>query len=224
MITKLPRWIWGVSWVLTFCAGIINAVGLLGLQHQAVTHLTGTTTLLGTAMANRNGLDILHLLSVLGAFVLGNALSGLLLPKDPLLLVKRHGMVLILESVMLFVAVPLLNHGNLLGDYLASAACGLQNGMASIFSGFLIRTTHVSGMFTDLGIFLGHFLKGVPIDRRRMKLCLTVISAFLLGGVVGAAGFPVQGYTVLVLPASIVGTGAVIYLANRIRRSRHLNL
>lgn len=35
---------------------------------------------------------------------------------------------------------------------------GLQNAMMSTYSGAVIRTTHVSGMFTDLGIFLGHFL------------------------------------------------------------------
>ena len=39
MIHKLPRWIWFGAAVLSFIAGIVNAVGFLGFQHQGVTHL-----------------------------------------------------------------------------------------------------------------------------------------------------------------------------------------
>lgn len=44
MIAKLSRWVWGGAWALAFVAGMVNVVGLLGFEHQAVTHLTGTTT------------------------------------------------------------------------------------------------------------------------------------------------------------------------------------
>ena len=41
MISKLSRWVWAGAWALAFVAGIVNVVGLLGYEHQAVTHLTG---------------------------------------------------------------------------------------------------------------------------------------------------------------------------------------
>ena len=44
MISKLSRWVWAGAWALAFVAGMVNVVGLLGFEHQAVTHLTGTTT------------------------------------------------------------------------------------------------------------------------------------------------------------------------------------
>ncbi|HEV7401444.1 MAG TPA: hypothetical protein VGO11_00895 [Chthoniobacteraceae bacterium] len=41
MISKLPRWVWAGAWALAFIGGIVNAIGLLGFEHQAVTPLTG---------------------------------------------------------------------------------------------------------------------------------------------------------------------------------------
>ena len=60
MITKLPRWVWAGAWALAFVAGIVNVVGLLGFEHQAVTHLTGTTSMLAAALASFDGAEALH--------------------------------------------------------------------------------------------------------------------------------------------------------------------
>ena len=51
MGVQLPRWVWIGAGALACVAGMVNAVGFLGFEHQAVTHLTGTTTLLGAALA-----------------------------------------------------------------------------------------------------------------------------------------------------------------------------
>ena len=50
MISKLPRWVWTGAWVLAFIAGVVNVVGLLGFEHQAITHLTGNTSLFAEAL------------------------------------------------------------------------------------------------------------------------------------------------------------------------------
>jgi uncharacterized membrane protein YoaK (UPF0700 family) len=39
-------------------------------------------------------------------------------------------------------------------------SCGLQNGLTSKYSGNVVRTTHLTGTTTDLGIALGHVLRG----------------------------------------------------------------
>jgi hypothetical protein len=82
-----------------------------------------------------------------------------------------------LASILLFMSVPLLWRNNDFGMYLAACACGLQNAMISTYSGAVVRTTHLSGMFTNLGIFL----RGLPVDARRLSLCVTVVSGFLCG-------------------------------------------
>jgi uncharacterized membrane protein YoaK (UPF0700 family) len=108
------------------------------------------------------------------------------------------------------------------GIYLASCACGLQNAMASTYSGSAVRTTHVSGMFTDLGIYLGHALRGIPVDMRRLRLCIIIISAFLCGGIAGAMGFYHWKYATLYIPAILTGSGALMYEIYQFRTTRSL--
>jgi uncharacterized membrane protein YoaK (UPF0700 family) len=189
LITRLPTWAFPAAWLLAFGAGVINVVGLLGVDHQVVTHLTGTTSQLGVALAFGDGSDVLRFGGLIGAFVLGCALSGIIVQDSTLRLGRRYGVVMLLQSTLLVLATVWLERAGSGALYLLAAACGLQNAMVTTFSGAVIRTTHVSGMFTDLGIFLGHKLRGVSTDARRLRLCLTVITGFLGGGIVGAFAY-----------------------------------
>jgi len=220
MISKLPRWVWTGAWVLAFIAGMVNVVGLLGFEHQAVTHLTGNTTLLAAALATRNLSAIIHFASLIGAFVAGTTISGFLIQDSTLQLGRRYGVALFLASLLLFASVPLLQLKSAYGMYAAACACGLQNAMVSTFSGAVVRTTHVSGMFTDLGIFLGHALRRLPVDTRRLKLCLLVISGFLAGGIAGTFTFNDFGYSALLFPASLTAVAAISYGLYRLRVAR----
>lgn len=211
MITKLPRWVWTGAWILAFIAGIVNVVGLLGFEHQAITHLTGNTSLLAESIGNGDVKKLLHFGALIAAFVGGCALSGFILQGSVLRLGRRYGVVLLLVSLLLFASIPLLQQGRELGMYTAACACGLQNAMASTFSGSVVRTTHVSGMFTDLGIFLGHALRRMPVDAKRLRLSLLVISGFLCGGVAGTLLFQVMSYRALVLPATLTAIAALAY-------------
>jgi len=106
----------------------------------------------------------------------------------------------------------------MLGSYFASAACGLQNAMASTYSGAVLRTTHLSGMFTDLGAALGHFLRGIPVDWIRVRLYAMLIGSFFLGGIAGSLLFATFGPATLYLPAAFTGTvaaGYTLYLLHR---------
>ncbi len=211
MISKLPRWVWSGAWALAFVAGMINVVGLLGFERQAVTHLSGVTTMIGAAMGEGDGQALRHYLAILGSFVGGTVLSALIIQDSTLRLGRRYGVVLMIESLLLCAAVPLLWGQHHAGVCVAACACGLQNAMASTYSGSVIRTTHVSGMFTDLGIFLGHYLRGIPVDDRRLRLCLVIISAFVCGGVAGTLAFHRLGYSALYIPAALTGSAALAY-------------
>lgn len=220
MISKLPRWVWTGAWALAFIAGIVNVVGLLGFQHQAITHLTGNTSLLGEALAALDMRATIHFALLLGAFVAGTTLSGFIIQDSALQLGRRYGAALLLVSLLLFVSVPLLQRESVYGMYAAACACGLQNAMVSTYSGAVVRTTHVSGMFTDLGISLGHALRGLPVDSRRLVLCVLVISGFLSGGVVGTLAFHRIGYYAILLPASLTAVVSIAYGLYLLRRDR----
>lgn len=218
MASRLATWVWIGAAALACVAGMVNVVGYLGFEHQAITHLTGTTSLLGAALAQGNLRAVLQLAGMLLAFMLGAVLSGLLIKDSVLQLGRRYGVALSFEAALLVLAVPLFEQGAFAGPLLAAVAIGLQNAMATTYSGAIIRTSHVSGMFTDLGISIGHALRGLPVDHRRLSLCLVIISAFLAGGVIGAVLYGHWQYKALYLPAVLTGTTGLIYGVYRHRQ------
>ncbi|RAO78036.1 YoaK family protein [Dyella jiangningensis] len=220
MLRQLPRWAWMGGGLLAFIAGSINTVGYLCFRHQPITHLTGTSTELGIAMANLDAGEILHWGFTIGAFLLGAVLSGFIVQQRTLQLGRRYGVVLMIESALLFVAAPLLHNASDLGLYLASMACGLQNAMVSTYSGATFRTTHLSGIFTDLGIYVGQRLRGLEVDRLRIQVCLLVASHFIAGAAAGALGFALWQERVLLVPAAVTGTVGLGYTIYRHRMMR----
>lgn len=211
MITKLPRWVEIGGFWLASIAGTVNAIGLLGFKHQAVSHLTGTSTLLGTSLAALDVRESAHLFVVLLSFMLGAALSGAIIDNAVLRLGRRYSFALVLEAALLLAAMASLSRGSNAGHFLASAACGLQNGMVSTYSGATVRTTHVSGMFTDLGTMFGARLRGHPLDTRKALLYVLLITGFILGGSVGAYSYQQFQFVALAIPAAAAFALAIAY-------------
>jgi len=211
----LPSWVWIGAVTLSATAGMINVIGFLGFTGQVVSHLTGTTSLLGVALAQGDWAHAGSLWGLLIAFCVGATLSGALIQDSRLQLGRRYGVALALESMLLFIAVPLFEQHFNWASWLIAMACGLQNAMATTYSGAVVRTTHVTGMFTDLGIGLGQWLRGLPLQTRRMWLCGLVISGFLGGSLVGSWLFALFRYHALYLPAAITGSIGASYFAYR---------
>lgn len=215
ILRQLPRWAWFGGGLLALIAGCINAVGYLCFRHQPVSHLTGTSTELGLSLARVDLHEIVHWTATLLSFLAGAASSGFIVQQRTLQLGRRYGLVLVLESLFLFAATPLIHRHMDLGIYLAVAACGLQNAMVSTYSGATFRTTHVSGIFTDLGIYVGQRLRGNDVDMLRIHVCLLVASNFIVGSALGAFGFSLMQERVLLIPAVITGVVGVLYALYR---------
>ena len=98
MAERLATWVWVGASALALVAGMVNVVGYLGFEHQAITHLTGTTTLLGAALAGARWTGAMELAAMAGAFVAGAALSGLLVQDATLRLGRRYGVALAIEA------------------------------------------------------------------------------------------------------------------------------
>ena len=211
----LPRWVWIGAVALACVAGMVNVIGYLGFEHQAVSHLTGTTSLLGAALAQGDLRAIVHLWGMLIAFCVGAMLSGLVIQDQTLKLGRRYGVALALEAALLLLSIPLFKQQQIWGALLAAMACGLQNAMVTTYSGAAVRTTHLSGMFTDLGIGLGHLLRGMPLPMRRLTLSGLIISGFLGGGVLRAWFYRHWGYDALLAPALLTGSTGIGYVLYR---------
>lgn len=211
MISQLPKWIEYGAFVLAFVAGCINAIGLMGFEHQSVSHVSGTVTLLGTSILNSSAESTLHLIGILISFFIGASLSGFMVHGNALKLGKHYDTALVIESLLIFLALYLLTEGSFYGHFAASAACGLQNALATSYSGAIIRTTHLTGIFTDLGLMLGGAFRGETFDKRKAILFLLIIMGFTLGGTCGAYLFSTYKFNALLAPGVICLVLAVAY-------------
>jgi uncharacterized membrane protein YoaK (UPF0700 family) len=89
---------------------------------------------------------------------------------------------------------------------------GLQNAVITKISKAEIRTTHITGLVTDLGIELGKLLylnrsqPGSPVraNRQRLRVQLSLVLGFFLGGLMGALGFKHWGYITTVPLAALL--------------------
>lgn len=212
MLSKpIPAWILIGGLTLTCAAGCINAVGFLGVHPQALSHMSGTGTIFSTELARQQYTAAGHALLVLAFFLLGCVLSGVIIRRSTLQAGRRYGVALTCESALLFAAAYFLRHDRDEGDYLAAMACGLQNAMATSYSGAVIRTTHITGLITDLGLALGLALRGEAVDRRRIGLFLVLVSGFILGGILGGLGYLRFGTDTLLFPAAVTGVTGTSY-------------
>lgn len=202
MISRLPRWIEYGAFFLSALAGCVNAVGLLGFEHQAVSHVSGTATLLGAELVHSPN-AALHLFLILLSFMAGAAISGVMIENTALKLGRHYSSALLLEGILLIAAMLVLGKHAPAGHYLASAACGLQNALITTYSGAVIRTTHITGIITDLGLMIGARLRGKHFDRRKARLLVIITAGFITGSAIGALLFKLMHYYALAIPALV---------------------
>lgn len=199
---KTPRWLsLGGAW-LALTAGYINAVGFLGAQQHGLTHVTGQVTRLGIELAHANVDGLLRAGALIGWFFCGAVLAGAIIERPELSRgERRYGLALTTEAILLFLASGLLAGEHRWAIHLVAMAAGLQNAMATSYSGAVLRTTHMTGIATDLGILVGHALRGHSAEGPKLRLLLLLFGAFLAGGTLGAWAYPWLGAAVLLPPA-----------------------
>ena len=220
MPSRLQSWVWVGGFVLAFVAGMTNVVGLFAFEHQAVSHLTGTASHLAAALAQGDGVTMARLAAVVAAFIAGAVISGMIIQASTLQLGRRYGAALLIESMLLCAAAAMLQRHHVAGVYLASGACGLQNAMASTYSGAIARTRRRTGIFADLGVLRGHRLRGMAVDWRRPALFLLIITGFVAGGAAGAYAYPSLEHMTLLIPAGLTGMAGLGYYSYRLWKRR----
>ncbi|RAR46931.1 YoaK family protein [Flavobacterium lacus] len=185
---------------LSMVAGIVNICGLLALG-VLTTNVTGHIAFFSEEIAGKDyatGLVFLlfTMCFLLGAFI-SNFLTELALKnknKNP------HFYPLLLEIVLItFVALTFFEKNlNLFNSqYIAYAlllAMGIQNALVTNVSKSVVRTTHLTGLLTDLGIDLSQLFfknnerKKVVLEKN-ITLRLAIITFFFAGGLIGGILF-----------------------------------
>lgn len=166
-------------------AGYINVI-VLGFFHVPVSHMSGAASRIGGTLISSQFGDLKIVASIIVSFYLGAVMSGFVIAGTQLRPGRRYGAVLIGEGLILAAATFFLSRGGNFGVPLAAMACGLQNAMASSYYGLVIRTTHVTGIVTDLGVITGHRLRGHRVESWKVILLLSLLCGFVTGGIIGA--------------------------------------
>jgi uncharacterized membrane protein YoaK (UPF0700 family) len=220
MIQQMPKWIWLGGFILSFFAGMINVVSVLSFQHQAVSHMTGSLTQFGIQLSATSWDASLHIFGVLVSFLLGAILSGMIIRDALLAFGKRYGIVLMLEAIFLILSVYLFRNQYYFADYFISAACGLQNAMATTYSGAILRTTHMTGVVTDLGILIGHFFRRLPISLIKLRLYIGLLTGFTFGSILGVKAFQWMHFEALLIPGISLLLGGLLYTSIRLHQEK----
>nr|WP_315399617.1 YoaK family protein [uncultured Duganella sp.] len=219
---------------LAFVAGAVNAGGFFAVG-QYTSHMSGIVSALADNAALGETALLLAGLASLLAFFLGAATSAILINWGRRRGAhSRYALPLTLESALLLafglMGSRLALHGHLPATVaLLCFVMGLQNAIVTKVSRAEIRTTHVTGLVTDIGIELGKLLywngdggtgERVVADRDRLSLLCSLLGAFLAGGLAGAFGFKYLGFAATVPLALAVLTLAIIPLFDDLSTAR----
>lgn len=215
-----------LGWLLAFVAGAINAGGFLAVQ-QYTSHVTGMVSAVGDNLALGHLRLVVDGIVAVLSFLLGAMCSAILVNfARRRAMASEYALPLLLEAVLILcfglMGARLALFEGLLLPLTIVLLCfimGLQNAVVTKLSGAVIRTTHMTGVVTDLGIELGKLVywnadraaqPSVRADRDRMVVLGGLLLAFLLGGVSGAFGFKHFGYEFTVPIAVLIAVIALV--------------
>jgi uncharacterized membrane protein YoaK (UPF0700 family) len=158
----------------------------LSFFHIPVSHVSGAVSGLSLNLQSLNATDSWLTIGIVGSFFAGAVCSGVLIGQKSLASGRRYGVAMVLEGLVLGAATVMLFRGNSSGVALAAFACGIQNAMASSYRGLVIRTTHMTGLVTDIGVMVGHLMRHRRVNSWKVVLLAAILLGFFLGGVAGA--------------------------------------
>ncbi|MEQ1665315.1 MAG: YoaK family protein [Bdellovibrionales bacterium] len=209
---------------LAFQAGMLNIGGFMAC-HRFVSHVTGFATHIGFELSEFHYSQAIGMMSVPMFFLLGSMLSGLLV--DLRLKLHKKPRYYFTFGVIFFMILTVLTGGtsghfgvfgeslDLIRDYellaILCLVCGIQNGTITTVSKSIIRTTHLTGITTDLGIGIirvlnQHKIQGSHADEVYANLMrVGIIAFFLIGSIAGGFMFSNFGYKGFIAPAITSG-------------------
>lgn len=208
---QLPLWIQTGAFLLAINAGMINVLGLITVLHQSVSHMTGNVSVLAMALLNWNVDTVLFLGLITSCYVIGSFYSGFILGNSHFSLGSRYGIPLSLVAFFILMCWCLLPYFPSYSLLWAATAMGVQNAMVSHYKGTIIRTTHLSGVLTDLGLALGYKARGLEVDAKRVILHLLIFFGFLFGGMLAALIYPYLNLDAFLVPALLSLLLSIVY-------------
>jgi uncharacterized membrane protein YoaK (UPF0700 family) len=200
---------------LAFVAGAANAGGFLAVR-QYTSHMSGIVAAMADNLAMGGMRLVFSGLAAVLSFLLGAFLTTLFVRwARERGLESEYALPLLFEAGLLVLfgfTGQVFAGGRVLGTVmLLCFTMGLQNAIITKLSNAVIRTTHVTGMVTDIGIALGRIAfapangrsEAITGELATLRLLSSLIFLFFIGGVTGALGFKHVGFF-FTMPLSVI--------------------
>jgi uncharacterized membrane protein YoaK (UPF0700 family) len=211
--------------LLSFVAGIVNVCGLLALS-RLTTNVTGHFAFFAEEMVNGNFSHAWIYLLYVVAFTAGAFCSNTLIELNTANNTSWMNTTPVAIETIILASVGLLNPA-IIRAHVDTVAClllfsmGLQNALVTSISNSVVRTTHLTGLFTDLGIELSQNFFYRREDQQQklrssIKLRTTIICCFFFGGLIGGLGFYLIGIRILLVAVAALLI-AIVYDSLRLR-------
>lgn len=219
-----------LSLFLAAIAGATNAGGFLALG-QYTSHMTGHLSQVADNLALGNVPLLLTPLVAIMSFLAGAAFSAFLVNWARHRMGRKHfALPLAVEGAFLTCFALAAISGAAPGPVPALACLcfimGMQNATITKISGARIRTTHATGMITDIGIEIGRATYGLlrpgsmaRAEREKLRILSSLVGSFALGGLLGALGYLLAGFSFALPLAALLFALSLPALLRRPRRS-----
>jgi len=217
---------------LAFVAGAANAGGFLAVR-QYTSHMSGIVAAMADNLAVGSLQAVLSGLGAVLAFLLGAFLTTLFVRwARARAMESEYALPLVVEAVLLVVfglTGRVFGEGGVLGTVmLLCFTMGLQNAIVTKISNSVIRTTHVTGMVTDIGIVFGRMMladsgqrgDAISAELATLRLLTSLVGLFFVGGVTGALGFKHVGFFFTLPLSAILLLLAAMPVLDDLRRYR----
>lgn len=224
-----------LGFALAFVAGASNAGGFLAVR-QYTSHMTGIVSSVADNLVLGSSDLVLDACGAVLSFLLGATCTALMVNHARRRrLVSEYALPLLLEALLLLafgvLGARLSKVEGLFVPVTVMLLCfmmGLQNALMTKLSQAEIRTTHMTGIVTDIGIEIGKLLywnrdaacaqPPVAANRPRLALLCGLLGSFLAGGVLGAWGFKHVGYLATLPLALLLVLLAIVPALDDVRR------
>jgi uncharacterized membrane protein YoaK (UPF0700 family) len=224
--------------ILAFVAGAVNVCSFIALQ-QYTSHISGVVSSIAAGAALGNIQMLLGGLLILLSFTFGASSTALLISWGRRRnLHSQYAVPLLFEAVMLAGFCLLgyfeIRHHLLFVPLSIAGLCfvmGMQNALITKLSNAEIRTTHLTGMVTDIGIELGKLAYRnrskrsggsalIVGSQSKLKLLSILVLLFFFGGVSGAVGFEYAGYAAVLPLSCLLGLLAMVPILDDLSNGR----
>lgn len=189
---------------LSINAGFINGVSF-HMAQTSVTHVTGSTSRAGLALGEGNMEEFCVFTAIVLSFIFGSLITGRFMPHSSFHLGLEYGPLFLIGAALLLFAclVAFLAPDTNAYFYFAAMASGLQNSMTTKYSGNILRTTHMTGTATDIGLILGRLSVGDDRERWKLHVLVPMFVGFFFGGVMSVPAYYLMGRYSLILNAIV---------------------